>query len=76
MAHTIYETTPYLTAYVVAAEPVDTAATKFGWPESTKVSKFGDLCQGCLERYWENATNELFPEGIVPDAPGTYNRVF
>ena len=49
MAHTIYETTPYLTAYVVAAEPVDTAATKFGWPESTKVSKFGDLCQGCLD---------------------------
>ena len=75
-ARTIDETISYLTAYVVAAEPVDTAATKFRWPESIKVSKFGDLCQGCLERYWENATNELFPEGIVPDAPGTYDRVF
>ena len=50
-ARTIDETISYLTAYVVAAEPVDAAAIKFGWSESTKVSKFGNLCQDCLERY-------------------------
>ena len=75
-AHTIDERCSYLTAYVEAAEPVDVAAGKFGWTESTKVSKFGDLCKDALERYWNNAVLELFPDGNVPDDPGTYDRVF
>ena len=75
-ARTIDEKCSYLTAYVAAAEPVAVAAGKFGWTESTKVSKFGDLCQDALDRYWTNAVLELFPDGKVPDDPGTYDRVF
>ena len=48
----------------------------FGWSESTKVRKFGDLCQDGMKRYWENAVAELFPSGVVPDVPGTYDQVF
>ena len=75
-ARAVSERESYLTVYTYAAEPVDKAAKKFGWSESTKVSKFGGLMKDALDRYWQAAVKELYPSGVVPDDQGTYDKIF
>ena len=75
-ARTVDETESYLTVYVNAAEPVNEAAKRFGWSESTMVSKFGGLLKDALLRFWQAAIRELYPNGQVPDNPWTYIKIF